>query len=168
LRAQLQPDSSVCTCYQYGCHGGHPSCVCGRTSSVGNGLCCESFKQAALRRNETALRGGGTQAVGFSSHAMRARCRQAASPPRPSNRILILNRTRREIENGAAQWALKGVGFSSHACAAASVEQDSKARTTLGKKSKTGPRGPHFQFLAERAVRTHRPDVWSRGSRTDL
>jgi hypothetical protein len=47
LRAELQPDSSVCTCYQYGCHGGPPSCVFGRALTVGNGLCCESFKLAA-------------------------------------------------------------------------------------------------------------------------
>jgi hypothetical protein len=27
LHAELQPDSSVCACYQYGCHGCLPSCV---------------------------------------------------------------------------------------------------------------------------------------------
>ncbi len=134
--------------------------------------------------------------------------------------------TRREIENGAAQWALKGVGFSSHALharcrqAAARLRRSNRIRkpgphsarnrkrgregpifnfwrrgqsariartcgpgdrgltfsaedgmgaarprwrlrrrarrtgfsssTALGEKSKTGPRGPHFQFLAER------------------
>ena len=35
-------------------------------------------------------------------------------------------------------------------CAAAPVEQGSKAHTALGKKSKMGPPGPHFHFLAER------------------
>ena len=178
-------------------------------------------REETKRPDEGALKG-----VGFSSHAMRARCRQAAARLRRSNRILILNRTRREIENGAAQWALKGVGFSSHALharcrqAAARLRRSNRIRkprphsarnrkrgregpifnfwrrgqsariartcgpgdrgltfsaedgmgaarprwrlrrrarrtgfsssTALGKKSKTGPRGPHFQFLAER------------------
>jgi len=46
-------------------------------------------------------------------------------------------------------WALRAVNSG---CAAAWLEQGSKSSTTLGKKSKTGSRGPHFQFLAVERV----------------
>jgi len=37
-------------------------------------------------------------------------------------------------------------------CAAALVEQDSKAHTALGERSKKGPQGPDFRFLAVQRV----------------
>jgi hypothetical protein len=75
----------------------------------------------------------------------------------------VLNHTRQKIENGATRTPFSisggegGIQLARFASslptgryAAASVEQGSKSSTTLGKKSKMGPQGPHFQFLAER------------------
>ena len=63
-------------------------------------------------------------------------------------------------------WPLRGA---EGGCAAARLEQGPKAHTALGQKSKMGPHGPHFQFLAERegfepSVRYHRTPTFQAGT----
>ena len=66
---------------------------------------------------------------------------------RESNRILILNRTRREKQNGPTRvgWALRATASG---CAGARFEQGSKSQT-LSAKMQKAPKGA-FDILAER------------------